>query len=82
MVGERREPSPDSQQDQENIPLRQEGQVISRNHNIDRRRIIRIIQGSLDPIEVDPVPQRIEIDNIVIRRIAGVVAISCRVRTW
>jgi hypothetical protein len=82
MVGVKREPSPDSQQDRENIPPRQEGQVISRNHNIDRRRIIRVIQGSLDPIAVDPVPQRIEIDNIVIRTIEGVVAISFRVRTW
>ena len=43
-------------------------EVIRVDHNIPREAIIRIIQNSLLPLQVDPVPTSITIDNIVIKK--------------
>ena len=57
------------------IPVR-----IVANHNFDHNRIRELIQGSLDPIPVDPIPTNIIIRDIVIThsRERGLV-ISCHV---
>ena len=55
-------------------------ELIRANHNVPREAIIRVIQNSLGPLEVDPVPRLITIDNIVITRNSrNELTISCDV---
>ena len=42
--------------------------IISSNHNIQPDIIRRLLQNSLSQLEVDPIPTRIEISDIVISR--------------
>ena len=43
-------------------------QRIESNHNIEHSELRRLIQGSLNPLIVDPVPTSIRIYNITITR--------------
>jgi hypothetical protein len=43
-------------------------QAITRHHEVNSRTIIELVQGSLNHIRTDPVPQRIIIDSISIYR--------------
>ena len=71
-VGER---NPNTQEEGEDIPQR-----IIGGHNIEHQVIRSLIQGALDPLEVDPVPDEILIKNIVITRNSqGQLDISCQV---
>ena len=45
-----------------------DGIRVERNHNIDHNTIRRLIQGSLGPLIVDPVPTSVRIYNIVITK--------------
>ena len=50
------------------------------DHNTSHESIRRLIQGALNPLVVDPIPQSVLIHNIVItRELDGQLAISCEV---
>ena len=54
--------------------------LLSRDHNISVATIRSLIQGSLAPLPVDPIPTRVVIDNIRITLDdRGEIAICCDV---
>ena len=54
--------------------------ILSRDHNISFATIRSLIQGSLAPLPVDPIPSRVVIDNIRITLDErGEIAICCDV---
>ena len=53
---------------------------VQANHSSSHDRIRQLIQGALDPLRVDPVPDHIYIRNILVTRNArGELSISCAV---
>ena len=47
------------------------GVRIVRNHNSDHGLIRELLKRALDPLIVDPIPSRVALTNIDIRRTAG-----------
>ena len=57
--------------------------TITNNHGISPRALRELIKGSLDPLLVDPVPSRVVIEDIVVKKDEeGVLSISCEVKEW
>ena len=82
MTINRRASPPESRQGGEGPQQDPIQNVVRSRHNIRPQRIIRLIQSSLESAGVDPIPQRIVIDNIVITRQGNRLRISCTVQTY
>ena len=68
-------PNQQNQQNQQNRGVR-----VVYNHNIDHQLIRDLLGNALDPLVVDPIPTRVVLHNIDIRRtVEGEVSISCEV---
>ena len=56
------------------------GVRLTSNHNIGRGTILELIKSSLEPLQTDPIPERIVIGNIhIYREESGHIAITCEV---
>ena len=56
------------------------GVRIVRNHNSDHGLIRELLKQALDPLIVDPIPSRVVLNNIDIRKtVEGDLSISCQV---
>ena len=56
------------------------GVRLRRDHNIERETILKLIKDALEPLQTDPVPERIVINNIqIFREESGDIAITCEV---
>ena len=76
MVGNLPNPDPTGERGQGSQNIR----LLSRDHNISPATIRGLIQGSLAPLPVDPIPTRVVIDNIRITLDSrGEIAICCDV---
>ena len=80
MVGNIDRPDSSGDRDQQG-PSERPAERITENHNIDSNIIRRLIQDSLTPLRVDPVPTQILIRDIVITRDdRGLINIDCEVQ--
>ena len=67
--------APNDDQNQQDRGVR-----IVRNHNSDHGLIRELLKQALDPLIVDPIPSRVVLNNIDIRKtVEGDLSISCQV---